>query len=265
MSVLLEPVPAMTGTLLLVTRTTVSTTRRSSASLIAGVSPVVPQGTRPLTPCWIWNSTIPSSASTSTSPFLKGVTRAVKVPLNISLLQFEVSVQDLYPLFYPFGGQHARDLDLRGGDHPNRDASPPKRSEHTSSVTRPVQHTGPDDRDLAQPLLTLDLPAQRVGNLACEPPRLRVIRAPHGKGHVRRSPRGTALDDDVDRDAPFGQGREDATQGPWPGADHTRDVKIVDDTGQSFAGLHVFQALSSRYHGARTLVEGGADVYLDPV
>ena len=53
-------------------------------------------------PCWIWNSTIPSRASTSTSPFLKGVTRAVNAPLNISLLQLEVPVQNSYRFFYPF-------------------------------------------------------------------------------------------------------------------------------------------------------------------
>src|SRR5215204_2629417 len=181
MSVLLEPVPAITGTRPFATRTTVSTTRRSSASLMAGVSPVVPQGTSPLAPCCIWSSTIPSSASTSTSPFLKGVRRAVKVPLNISLLQFEVSVQGPYRLFYPLGGQHAGHLDLRGGDHPYRDPHLPERGEHAGSVTRTVQHTGPHHRDLAELLLALDHAAQRAGHLAREPPRLREVSAPQGE------------------------------------------------------------------------------------
>src|SRR5215217_9054320 len=134
MSVLLEPVPATTGTRPFATRTTVSTTSRSSSSLIAGVSPVVPQGTRPLTPCWIWNSTIPSSASTSTSPFLKGVTRAVNVPLNISLLQIEVPVKLPDSLFNPLRWYHACYLNLRGRDHSNGDAGLAQRSEHPRGV-----------------------------------------------------------------------------------------------------------------------------------
>src|SRR3712207_3669463 len=133
MSVLLEPVPATTGTRPAATRTTVSTTTRSSASLIAGVSPVVPQGTRPLTPCWIWNSTRPSRASTSTSPFLKGVTRAVNVPLNISLLQLEVLVKLPDRLFNPFRRYDACYLNLRGRDHPYGDAGP-RSEEHTSEL-----------------------------------------------------------------------------------------------------------------------------------
>src|SRR3712207_2870139 len=112
MPVLLEPVPAMTGILPFVTLTTVLMTRRSSASVIEGVSPVVPQGTRPWMPCSIWNSTSPSSASTSTSPFLKGVTSAVNAPLNISLLQLEVPVQDPHRFFYPSRRQHASHLYL---------------------------------------------------------------------------------------------------------------------------------------------------------
>src|SRR5215210_6710404 len=122
MSVLFEPVPATTGTRPPETLTTVLMTSRSSFSLMAGVSPVVPQGTRPWTPPWIWNSTIPSRASTSTSPFRKGVTRAVNAPLNISLLQLEVPVQNSYRFFYPAGRQYASHLYLRGRDEPDRDA-----------------------------------------------------------------------------------------------------------------------------------------------
>src|SRR5215204_6641776 len=117
MSVLFEPVPATTGTRPFAILTTVLTTRRSSSSDIAGVSPVVPQGTRPWTPPWIWNSTMPSRASTSTSPFLKGVTRAVNVPLNISLLQFEVLMKLPDCLFNPLRRYDACYLNLRGRDH----------------------------------------------------------------------------------------------------------------------------------------------------
>ncbi len=120
-------------------------------------------------PCWIWNSTIPSSASTSTSPFLKGVTRAVKAPLNISLLQLEVPVQNPYRFFYPSGRQYASNLYLRGGDEPYGDARLPERREHPRSVTRAVEHPRPDDGDLAELLLALDPPIQRVGDPAREP------------------------------------------------------------------------------------------------
>src|ERR687894_2497764 len=143
MSVLLEPVPAITGTRPFATRTTVSTTRRSSASLMAGVSPVVPQGTSPLAPCCIWSSTIPSSASTSTSPFLKGVTRAVNAPLNISLLQLEVPVQNSHRFFYPSCGQYASNLNLGGRDEPYRYAGLPERREHPGGVTGAVEHPRP--------------------------------------------------------------------------------------------------------------------------
>ena len=112
MSVLLDPEPAITGTRPFAILTTVFMTMRSSSSVMAGVSPVVPQGTRPWMPLWTWNSTIPSKASTSTSPFLKGVTRAVNAPLNISLLQLEVPVQNPYRFFYPSCRQYASHLYL---------------------------------------------------------------------------------------------------------------------------------------------------------
>src|SRR3712207_8413215 len=111
----------MTGNRPAATRTTVSTTTRSASSPRAGVSPVVPQGTSPLTPCSIWNSTNPSSASTSTSPFLNGVMRAVNVPLNISLLQFEVFVEAPDRLLHPLRRYYACYLNLRGRDHPYGD------------------------------------------------------------------------------------------------------------------------------------------------
>src|SRR5215218_5110840 len=269
MSVLLEPVPATTGTRPFATRTTVSTTSRSSSSLIAGVSPVVPQGTRPLTPCWIWNSTMPSSASTSTSSFLNGVTRAVNVPLNISLLQFEVLMKLSDRFFNPLRRYDACYLNLRGRDHPYGDARLAQRGEHSRRVSGTVEHPGPHDRDLAEVLFTLDRAAQKVGHLARDPPRLREVAAPHGEGDVRHSPFGPALDDDVYGDAPFGQRDEDAAQGSGPGADavqgYARDVQVVDDTGQGFAGLQLLQVLASRYHRARSFLKRGADVYLDPV
>src|SRR3712207_5963804 len=134
MSVLLEPVPAITGTLPFATLTTVLMTSLSSASVIEDVSPVVPHGTSPWMPCPIWNSTSPSGASTSTSPLLNGVTSAVYAPLNISLLQLEIPVQDPHRLLHPFRGQHARDLYLRGRDHPDGDAGLAQRGEHPGRV-----------------------------------------------------------------------------------------------------------------------------------
>src|SRR5919107_3885010 len=136
MSVLFEPVPATTGTRPFATLTTVLTTSRSSSSDMAGVSPVVPQGTRPWTPPWIWNSTMPSRASMSTTPFLKGVTRAVNAPLNISLLQLEVPVQNSHRFFYPSRRHYASHLYLRGGDEPYGDTGLPKRREHPGRVAR---------------------------------------------------------------------------------------------------------------------------------
>ena len=54
-----------------------------------------------------------------------------------------------------------------------------------------------------------------------------------------------------------------------PGADavqgDARDVEVVDDAGQGLARLQVLQVVSSRYHRARSLREGGPDVYLDAV
>src|SRR5215213_2253394 len=98
-------------------------------------------------PPWIWNSTMPSKASTSTSPFLKGVTRAVSAPLNISLLQLEVPVQNSYRFFYPPCRQYASHLYLGGGDEPYRDAGLPERGEHPRRVARAVKHPRPDDGD----------------------------------------------------------------------------------------------------------------------
>src|ERR687895_1884206 len=138
MPVLFEPVPATTGTRPLATRTTVSMMSRSSSSLKAGVSPVVPQGTRPSMPCRIWNSTRPSRASTSTSPFLNGVTRAVNAPLNISLLQFELLVEAPDRLLHLGCRYNTCYLDLRGRDHPYGDARLSQRTEHLGGVSGPV-------------------------------------------------------------------------------------------------------------------------------
>src|SRR5215204_2021016 len=170
MSVLLDPEPAIIGTRPFVTLTTVLMTMRSSSSLIAGVSPVVPQGTRPWMPLWIWNSTIPSRASTSTSPFLNGVTIAVKAPLNISLLQLEVSVEAPNRLLHPSRGYHASYLYLRRRNHAYRDARLAQRSEHPGRVTGAVEHPGPDHRDLAQVFFSLGLAAEQARDLAGEPP-----------------------------------------------------------------------------------------------
>src|SRR5215203_2303257 len=150
MSVLLDPEPATMGTRPPATLTTV---------------PI----TRPWIPPWIWNSTMPSRASTSTSPFLNGVTRAVSAPLNISLLQLEVPVQNSYRFFYPACRQYASHLYLGGGDEPYGDAGGPERREHPGGVAGAVEHTRPDDTDLAQLLLALDPSVQRFRDLSGEP------------------------------------------------------------------------------------------------
>src|SRR5215207_10132720 len=152
LTMFIESVDSLTPTML------GSSARRSSSSVMAGVSPVVPQGTRPWMPPWIWNSTMPSRASTSTFPFLKGVTRAVNAPLNISLLQLEVPVQNSYCFFYPSRRQYASHLYLRGGDEPYRDTGLPERREHSRRVTWAVEHPRPHDRDLTKLLLALDTP-----------------------------------------------------------------------------------------------------------
>src|SRR3954454_8754227 len=156
MPVLLEPVPATTGTRPLVTRTTVSMTIRSSSSLNAGLSPVVPQGTRPLAPCLIWNSTRPSRASTSTSPFLNGVTRAVNAPLNISLLQFEILMEASNRLLHLLRWYNTCYLDLRGRYHPDRDPRSPQRVEQPRRIAGTVEHPRADYGDLAEVFLPLD-------------------------------------------------------------------------------------------------------------
>src|SRR5215204_374227 len=269
MSVLLDPEPAITGTRPWATLTTVLMTRRSSSSVMAGVSPVVPQGTRPWMPLWIWNSTIPSKASTSTSPFLKGVTRAVNAPLNISLLQLEVPVQNSYRLFYSSGGQHASNLYLGGGDEPYGDAGLPERREHPRRVTRAVEHPRPDDRDLAELLLALDPSVQRVRDSAREPQGFGEVAATDSEGHIRSTPLRGALHDDVDGDARFGQRGKDATHRAWAclytRQGDARDVQVVDYAGDRLAGLQMFQTITSRDDRTRTLQKGALHVDLDPV
>src|SRR4028119_1735307 len=210
MSVELEPVPAITGTRPFVTRTTVSMTSRSSLSLMAGVSPVVPQGTRPWMPFCIWNSTMPSRASTSTSPFLNGVTRAVNAPLNISLLQFEFFVKAPDRLLHLCRGYDACYLDLRGRDHPDGDVFPTQCVEHLRRVAGAIEHPRSYHAYLAQVLFSLDPAAQRFGDLTRQAVRFGEPGATDREGHVGCPLLGGALDDGVHRDARLGSGGGDA-------------------------------------------------------
>src|SRR3990172_2661403 len=82
-SVEFEPVPAMTGTLLLAISMGSSITLLCSSYERVADSPVVPQGTRPEVPFDIWNSMSLLNAASSTRPSLNGVTRAVIEPVNI--------------------------------------------------------------------------------------------------------------------------------------------------------------------------------------
>src|SRR5215210_4353718 len=245
LSVLFEPVPATTGTRPLTTRTAVSMTSRSSDSLRVGDSPVVPQGTRPWMPCCIWNSTRFSRASTSTSPFLNGVMRAVNAPLNISLLQFEVLVEAPDRLFYSLRRHHARYLYLRGRDHPDRDAGFSQGSEHLCRVTGTVQHPGPDDRNLAQVFLSLDFAAQGCRYFRCQSLRFGEVATGYGEGNIRGPFLQAALNDDVHGYATFCQRCEDAAHGAGAGLyavqGDARDIHVMDDTGDGLAGLQMFQ------------------------
>src|SRR5438445_11856008 len=80
-----EPAPAITGTRPLASSTHHSTTRLCSSWLTVGLSPVVPTGTRPWVPSAICQFTSDRKAASSSEPFLKGVTKAVKDPRNFVL------------------------------------------------------------------------------------------------------------------------------------------------------------------------------------
>src|SRR5690349_11059731 len=62
-----------------------STTFLCSSCESVGLSPVVPTGTSPLVPSVICQSTMLRKASSSTPPFLKGVTSAVNDPRKLVL------------------------------------------------------------------------------------------------------------------------------------------------------------------------------------
>src|SRR6516225_1984998 len=75
----------MTGTRPRACATHHSTTFLCSSCDSVGLSPVVPTGTRPLVPSAICQSTRSRNAFSSTEPFLKGVTSAVKEPRKLVL------------------------------------------------------------------------------------------------------------------------------------------------------------------------------------
>src|SRR5215471_18237301 len=82
--VLYPPAPPITGTLPLASSSVISTTRRCSARVSVGLSPVVPQGTRKSMPLRIWRCTRRRiAASSSERSRRKGVTSAVPHPRNI--------------------------------------------------------------------------------------------------------------------------------------------------------------------------------------
>src|SRR6201981_2339950 len=67
-----------------------STTRLCSSWLSVGLSPVVPTGTSPWVPSEICQFTSERKAASSSEPFLKGVTKAVKEPRNFVLAAMEL-------------------------------------------------------------------------------------------------------------------------------------------------------------------------------
>jgi hypothetical protein len=83
-SVLLEPVPAITGTRPRASAMHISMTALCSSGLSVGLSPVVPTGTSPCEPCSICQWTNFRNAGASTSPFFMGVMSAGKEPLNVT-------------------------------------------------------------------------------------------------------------------------------------------------------------------------------------
>src|SRR5215212_10303065 len=101
----------------------------------------------------------------STAPFLNGVIRAVNAPLNISLLQFEILVEAPDRPLHLLRRYNTRHLDLRGRDHPYRDARPPQSVEHPRGVAGPVEHPGPHHGDLAELFFPLYSSAQRLRDL----------------------------------------------------------------------------------------------------
>src|ERR1700759_503627 len=108
-SVELEPAPAITGTRPLACSTQSSITRACSSWLRVGDSPVVPQGTSPWVPSAICQSTRARKASSSTLPFLNGVTSAVREPLMRSrTLLSEVRGMALPISFWPVSFWHVK-------------------------------------------------------------------------------------------------------------------------------------------------------------
>src|SRR5580692_3083421 len=98
-----EPAPAITGTRPSAPSMHHSTTRLCSSWLTVGLSPVVPTGTRPLVPSAICQFTSPRKAASSSEPFLKGVTRAVKDPRNFvfAAMDFSLRARSSRPLKLP--------------------------------------------------------------------------------------------------------------------------------------------------------------------
>src|SRR5262245_34191599 len=117
-----EPVPASTGTRPFATLTARAMISSCSSSDRVGASPVVPQGTSPLTPPAICSSHRRSKASKSTfsPPPAKGVTRAVHVPRKLtSAMTGSVYHVLLSPSRYGLLGVPQEHLD-RGHHHPRR-------------------------------------------------------------------------------------------------------------------------------------------------
>src|ERR1700712_1390890 len=85
-----EPAPAITGTRPAASSIHHSTARLCSSWLSVGLSPVVPTGTRPWVPSAICHPTSARKAASSSDPFLKGVTRAVKEPRKLVLAAIEL-------------------------------------------------------------------------------------------------------------------------------------------------------------------------------
>mgnify|MGYP001022099647 CR=1 FL=1 len=97
------------------------------------------------------------------------------------------------------GGDHAGDLDGRGGDHLDVDLLLPEDAEDLGGDAGVAAHTGTDDRDLADPLVGEDLVGALAGRLD-RLDRLGEVVAGDGEGEVGAvlGGDGLVLDDHVD-------------------------------------------------------------------
>ena len=129
----------------------------------------------------------------------------------------------------PVGGDHAGDLDRRGGDHLDVDLGLAEDPEDGRRDAGMAAHPGTDDRDLADLVVRVELGDVEPGQRLARP--LEVV-AGDGEREVRLRVLGDGLvlDDHVDVDVGVGEGAEhapgDAGLVAEPGQRHPRLVGV---------------------------------------